>query len=72
MSENNESDLAVWEQIVYTPTSSPPESLLADVSEPRTPQEEHSNKSQVLAGDKKLEKDENGKVDAAYILFIQI
>ncbi|CAJ0546790.1 Ff.00g014170.m01.CDS01 [Fusarium sp. VM40] len=59
MSEQNESDLAVWEKIVYTPTSSPPESLLANISEPCTTVEIPTDKSEALAGDKKAGKDKN-------------
>jgi hypothetical protein len=60
MSEKNESDLAVWEKIVYTPTSSPPESVLANISEPRTTVEIPTVISDALTIDKKPGDDKNG------------
>jgi hypothetical protein len=66
MSGNKESDLVAWEEIVYTPTSSPPESVLADISEPRNSQ------APTLAVDKEPEKDKNGKQDKACSSSIQV
>lgn len=60
MSEKKESDLAVWEKIVYTPTSSPPESVLANISEPCTTVEIPTDISEAQARDKKPGDVKNG------------
>ncbi|KAM0224210.1 hypothetical protein ACHAQD_002595 [Fusarium lateritium] len=61
MSENNDSDLSSWEEIVHTPTASRPESVVGDVSDPHTPLEMPANESQVSEESKESEKCENDR-----------
>ncbi|KAM0269559.1 hypothetical protein ACHAPA_004130 [Fusarium lateritium] len=61
MSENNDSDLCSWEEIVHTPTASRPESVVGDVSDPHTPLEMPANESQVSEESKESEKCENDR-----------